>query len=165
MKCHNGMEEPSGAGRWLQRPETSEKRIADQADNKEDRQPARRRRGVERDGPDGKDAESKRASTWKAAKRSTNLASTRNMPAMEEAIKALMEEQKQWLQLQIVEQNQRIAEQQQQFNQQHQQMMNQIMARLRKFLEAVSHACGLDLLLLAAEPWLPSVTRIHRTRD
>ncbi|KAJ8429219.1 hypothetical protein Cgig2_017624 [Carnegiea gigantea] len=39
------------------------------------------------------------ASTWEAAKRSTNLAPTRNMSAMEEAIKALMEEQKQWLQL------------------------------------------------------------------
>ena len=56
MKRHNGMEEPSGAGWWLQRPETSEKRRADRADNKEDRQPARRRRGVERDGPDDRDS-------------------------------------------------------------------------------------------------------------
>ena len=64
---------------------------------------------------------------------------------MEESLRAILEEEKQWLQQQITDQNQRIAVQQQQvieqqqkkmedqqqhLDQQHQQLLNQLLNRL-----------------------------------
>jgi len=60
----------------------------------------------------------------------STLAQTRYQAAMEKAVKALMEEQKRWLQQQIVEQKQRIKTQQQ-------QMMAQMMNRLRNQEEQI----------------------------
>ncbi|KAJ8425686.1 hypothetical protein Cgig2_026208 [Carnegiea gigantea] len=55
---------------------------------------------------------------------SITLAQTRQKTAMEDAVKALMEEQRRWIQQQILEQNQRIEAQQQQ------QMMTQLLNQL-----------------------------------
>ncbi|KAJ8452638.1 hypothetical protein Cgig2_004974 [Carnegiea gigantea] len=75
----------------------------------------------------------------------SNLAPTRNQTAMEETLRALMEDHKKWMQEQIDAQNLRFNEQQKQMleqQQQHQLLMGQIMEQLQNATQFYFCASG-----------------------